>query len=71
VLVSHFFAFYKVVECHAINEHGEYELLLWFFCNIHKSGNLCYMSCVSPLVFVRLHMLFVNMLIGLLYVFGG
>jgi len=71
VLVSHFFTFYKVVECHAINEHGEFELLLWFFCNIHKSGNLCCMSCVSPLVFVRLHMLFISMLIRLLYVFGG
>jgi len=60
-----------VVECCATNKHGEFELFLWFLCNIHKSGDLCCMSCVSPLVYVRLHMLLISMLIGLLYAFGG
>jgi len=58
------------MSCHQ-NEHGEFELLLWFLCNIHKSGDLCCMSCVSPLVFVRLHMLLISMLMGFLYVFWG
>ncbi len=60
-----------MVECHAMNEHGEFELLLWFLCNVHKSGDLYCMNYVFPLMFIRLHMLFVSMLIGLIYAFGG
>jgi hypothetical protein len=71
VLVSHIFYTLWMVECCAINEPRRLEYMSWFLCGNHKSGDLCCMSCASSLMFVGLCMLFVNMLVKLLYVFGG